>query len=140
MPTVKTNLVSYNIRDVNTRYGEKKVTEFVGIDGTKYSTWKAELASQVKTMLNQPVIVDYTVQKRGDFENFYIDGVYPESEAEELGIETPVTTVGSEVLDSKSLQINRAVALKAAVATPLNFKDPQEVIALAKVYEGYLNA
>lgn len=142
MPTSKTNLVSYATRDVVTGRGPGKITEFNSIEGIKFSTWNAALASQVKAMLNQPVIVEYEVKQNAGFTNHYLISVHTVDEV----LETEDTSVVDQTLVplsrtlDKDTQIAKAVALKAAVDTPLKFSNPQEVIALAKVYEGYLTS
>jgi len=119
--------------------GDWSKTVFFASDGREYGTFKADVASKGINLIGQPVKVEYSENKRGDFTNYVLENVTTQNGAAEPAAAqepAPATTHVHVLPDhgSKDWQIARAVGLKEARETfQGNEIDPLQ--SLSELYE-----
>ncbi len=149
MATAVDTITSYAKKDVQGRNGKFTMTMFQTQSGREYATSKGEIASQAVLLMNQPVEIEHEVVQKGDYTNYYLQGVKTVNGAAPV----PQTDPGPSVAPQSDREdaIARAVALKAAVDTLPSLadiikddayagkvRDPAEVLALAEFYLTWL--
>ena len=107
-----------NSKSVNTSRGAGTVYE-IKADGKRFSTFKAPLGKQAAELRGQTAKIEYSAVQKGEFTNYYLEGVEGVASAEiaPVVIEAGAVThnITPRTQDDKSAQINRSVAFKGAV-------------------------
>ena len=81
MPTETVTFVSYQTKDLNTRNGAKRLSEFQTAEHGVFQTWDPATANEVIKHLNRPVLVAYFESQNGKFTNRNISSVEPTGSA-----------------------------------------------------------
>ncbi len=144
MATATDTITSYSKKDVQGRNGKFTMTMFQTQSGREYATSKGEIASQAVLLMNQPVEIEHEVVQKGDYTNYYLQGIKTANGAAPVpqADPGPIPANATFPQGDRDAAIAKAVALKAATETIKSLgepvKDPAQVVALSEFYLTWL--
>lgn len=139
--------VTTQVKGVYSRQaGNSTIYDVKSVDDVQYNTWDKDLAERIqKTMLNQPVVIEFETSQRQSGDRTFTNRNIKSVTLVSGGAAPQPTAIGPDPsvaakADAKEASIKRQVALKAAAAVYNGSGiEADQVIAYAKQLDGYLN-
>lgn len=114
MPTTQVTLTKHFQENGESNGKAWTRNDFKTADGTRYSTFDGDLASQAKGLLNKPINLEYEIKERGQYVNNTILSISPISGVAETTFQSNGSQPTTPQADRQE-QINRSAGLARAI-------------------------
>jgi hypothetical protein len=146
LQTLQTTLVSHETASGQGQYGPWTRHTFTDTAGTKFQTYKADIANAAYGLLNQPVTVNFEAKTNNGYTNNDIIGIAhattPAPAAPVTSAQAPTQPTRVETDDQKSARIARIASLQRvgehATAGIVNIEGAAQAMHLASIYATFI--